>query len=134
MAQEAISSFWMPGWRTPGKTLSIQLNRKVRWTALFVFIGYYLGSKLGFALTFHPHPVAVLWPPNSVLTSALLLSPVRRWWIFLLAALCAHWLVQLQSAVPPLMIFCWFLSNSFEALLGASLVRILLDGTPRLNT
>ena len=123
MAQEAISSFWMPGWRTPGKTISIQLNRKVRWTALFVFIGYYLGAKLGFALTFHPHPVSVLWPPNAILLGALLLTPSRAWWILILSALPAHWLVQLQSQVPPGMIFCWFISNSCEALIGAGCVR-----------
>ena len=33
---------------------------------LCVFVGYYLGAKVGFALTFHPYPVSVLWPPNSI--------------------------------------------------------------------
>src|SRR4029434_2938463 len=30
-----------------------------------VFAGYYLGARIGFSLTFQPHPVSVLWPPNS---------------------------------------------------------------------
>jgi two-component system, LuxR family, sensor kinase FixL len=127
MAQEAISSFWMPRWRTPGKTFSLKLNREVRWIALFVFIGYYLGAKLGFALTFHPHPVSVLWPPNAILLGALLLTPNRAWWILILAALPAHWLSQLQSQVPPGMIFCWFISNSCEALIGAGWIRYLAE-------
>jgi two-component system sensor kinase FixL len=100
---------------------------------LFVFAGYYLGAKLGFALTFHPHPVSVLWPPNAILLAALLLTPVRTWWVVLLAAFSAHWLVQLQSDVPPRMVFCWFISNSCEALIGAAGIRYLIRGPVRLD-
>ena len=101
---------------------------------LWVFAGYYLGCKIGFALTFQPHPVSVLWPPNSVLVAALLLTPPRSWWVVLLAALPAHLAAQLQSHVPPLMIFCWFLSNSCEALIGAGLMRYLVGGPIRFTT
>lgn len=100
---------------------------------LLVFAGYYLGAKLGFALTLQPRPVSVLWPPNAILLAALLLTPVRLWWIVLLAAFPAHWLVQLQSDVPPRMIFCWFISNSCEALIGAGSMRYLLGGPVRLD-
>src|SRR5207249_3619149 len=55
-------------------------------TGLVVFVGYYLGAKLGFALTFRPHPVSILWPPNSILAAALLLTPLRIWWLVLVAA------------------------------------------------
>jgi len=133
MRQEAISSSWMAGWRTPGETFFLQLNREVRWTALFVFVGYYLGANLGLALTFHPHPVSVLWPPNAILLGALLLTPSRAWWILILAALPAHCLAQLQSQVPPGMIFCWFISNSCEALIGAGSIRYLAGYPFRLN-
>jgi hypothetical protein len=34
--------------------------------AIWVFGGYYVGAKVGFALTFLPHPISVLWPPNSI--------------------------------------------------------------------
>ncbi len=69
--------------------------------ALSVSLAYYLGAKIGFALTFRPHPVSVLWPPNSILLAALLLTPVRIWWVILLAAFPAHLAAQLQSNVPP---------------------------------
>jgi PAS domain S-box-containing protein len=95
---------------------------------LCVFVGYYLGAKVGFALTFHPYPVSVLWPPNSILVAALLLTPPRTWWFVLLAAFPAHWAAQIQSHVPPLMILCWFVSNSSEALIGAGLTRYLVRG------
>lgn len=99
---------------------------KVALAGLLVFAGYYLGAKIGFALTFHPHPVSVLWPPNSILLAALLLTRKRTWWILLLAAFSAYWLVQVQSDVPPRMIFCWFVSNSCEALIGACCVRYFI--------
>jgi PAS domain S-box-containing protein len=97
-------------------------------TGLWVFVGYYLGARIGFALTFHPHPVSVLWPPNSILVAALLLTPPRIWWFVLLVAFPAHWAAQLQSHVPPLMILCWFISNSCEAVIGAGLTRYLVGG------
>jgi two-component system sensor kinase FixL len=100
---------------------------------LLVFAGYYLGAKLGFALTFHPHPVSVLWPPNAILMAALLLTPVRLWWLALLAAFPAHLATQLQSDVPLPMILCWFISNSCEALIGAGCMRIIIQGPARLD-
>jgi len=103
-------------------------------TGLWVFAGYYLGARIGFALTFHPHPVSVLWPPNSILVAALLLTPPRVWWFVLLAAFPAHWAAQLQSHVPPLMILCWFISNSCEAVIGAGLTRYLVGGPIRFRS
>src|SRR5256884_3956576 len=101
--------------------------------ALFVFAAYYVGAKIGFALTFRPHPVSVLWPPNSILLAALLLTPVRVWWVILLTAFPAHLAAQLQSNVPPAMILCWFISNSCEALIGAGCVRYLIDRPVRFD-
>lgn len=100
---------------------------------LWVFAGYYLGAKIGFALTFEPRPVSVLWPPNAILTATLLLTRPQSWWIILLAALPAHWAAQLESQVPPLMILSWFISNCCEALIGAGLARYLIDGPVRLT-
>src|SRR5262249_28506579 len=53
----------------------------------------------------------------------LLLSPTRTWPHLILAAFPAHLAVQFQSNVPPMMQLCWFVSNTCEALIGASLVR-----------
>jgi two-component system, LuxR family, sensor kinase FixL len=103
-------------------------------TGVLVSVGYYLGAKLGFALTFQPHPISVLWPPNSILAAGLLLTPPRIWWFLLLAAFPAHCAAQLQSHVPPLMILCWFVSNSCEALIGAGLTRYLVGGPIRFTS
>ncbi len=93
--------------------------------AVLLGIGYYLGARIGFALTFAPQPVSTLWPPNSILLAALVLAPYRWWWFLLLAVLPAHLLIQLQSGFPLPMIVCWFVSNSSEALIGAFCLRYL---------
>ncbi|MEZ0333658.1 MAG: MASE1 domain-containing protein [Gemmatimonadales bacterium] len=93
-----------------------------------VCIGYYLGARVGFALTLHPVPVSTLWPPNAILLSALLLAPSRWWWALILAALPAHLLAELGSGIPLPMVLCWFVSNSAEALVGAVGVRLLVTG------
>src|SRR4030095_16547099 len=105
-------------------------NRQREWrpariaaAALALSIAYYLGAEVGFVFTFSPHPISTLWPPNAILLAALLLAPTRWWWAMLLAALPAHIAVELGSGVPITLVLCWFVSNSFEALLGAGLIR-----------
>jgi PAS domain S-box-containing protein len=101
--------------------------------ALLVGVSYFLAAKIGFALTFQPNPVSALWPPNAVLLAALLLAPRRLWPVLLLAAFPAHLAVELESGVPILMILCWFVSNSSEALLGAICLRSFTGGPPRFD-
>jgi len=120
----------LPGSHTTGAFF----DRHSLMIGLWVFAGYYLGCKIGFALTFQPHPVSVLWPPNSILVAALLLTPRRLWWFVLLAAFPAHLAAQLQSDVPPLMIICWFISNASEALIGAGLTRYVIGGPMRFTS
>ena len=131
-----VAPLGLAGFRSHSKT-DRSRNQFFDWRvvaiALFVFAGYFLGAKIGFALTFRPHPVSVLWPPNSILLAALLLTPVRIWWVILLAAFPAHLAAQLQSNVPPTMILCWFISNSCEALIGAGCVRYLIDRPVRFD-
>src|ERR1700756_270491 len=85
-----------------GNRVRAIFSRRLLLIGLWVFAGYYLGCKIGFALTFKPHPISVLWPPNSILVAALLLTPPRSWWLVLLAAPPSHFTAQLQSHVPPL--------------------------------
>ena len=117
-----------------GSTFGALFNRRLFATSLWVFAGYYLGCKIGFALTFQSHPVSVLWPPNAIVVAALLLTPRRSWWLVLLAAFPAHLAAQLQSHVPPLMILSWFVSNCCEAVIGAGLLRYLVGGPIRFTT
>src|SRR5215470_19414521 len=97
--------------------------RPVWLAALGVAVAYYVGARIGFALTARMQPVSTLWPPNAILLGALLLAPKRHWRMLLLAAFPAHLAVELQSSVPLLMALCWYVSNCSEALIGAWLIR-----------
>ncbi|MBC5783828.1 MASE1 domain-containing protein [Ramlibacter sp. USB13] len=90
--------------------------------AVLVGVGYYVGARIGLALTFEPMPVAVLWPPNSLLLAALILTPRRWWWAAIAGALPAHLLAELQGGVPLAMVLGWFASNVLEAAIGAAIV------------
>ncbi len=102
--------------------------------AALVGVAYYLGARLGLALTFDPHPISPLWPPNAILLAALLLTPPRSWGWLLLAAFPAHLAAELQSGVPTAMVLCWFVTNCSEALIGAIGVRWLIGGPLRLDS
>jgi PAS domain S-box-containing protein len=99
--------------------------RRDLWLPLAVAGGYYLGAKLGFALTLQPTPVSVLWPPNALLLAGLLLAAPRLWPRILAATLVVHLVGQIEAAVPLRMALCWFVSNCTEALIGAALLRRL---------
>ena len=105
-------------------------NSRIRLLALGLVVGstYYFGALIGFALTLPNSAVSTLWPPNSILLAALLLTPSQRWWTVFLGAFPAHVIVQLQSGVPMSMLLAWFMSNCAEALIGAICVRRFISG------
>src|SRR2546421_12809886 len=111
-------------------------NRVQGWrpaaTLLAVAVAYYVGAQLGFILRFPPTTPSVLWPPNSILTATLLLTPVRRWWLYLLAAPPAPLAAELP-ALPPLLVFCPFSANCPHAPLPAARLRWVGDAAPRLG-
>jgi len=103
-------------------------------TGALVGGGYYVGAVVGFALKFPSHSPSALWPPNSILLASLLLIPMRQWWIVFLGAFPAHLVVQLSSGVPVVMSLAFFVSNSFEALIGALLISRWVDGRLRFDS
>ncbi|HEY7542184.1 MAG TPA: PAS domain S-box protein, partial [Methylomirabilota bacterium] len=101
--------------------------------AALVCIGYFIGARVGFAFTIHPSPVSTLWPPNSILLAALLLSPTRAWAVLLLAAFPAHFAIQLANHIPVTMILLYFVSNCSQALVGAACIRRLAGESLRFD-
>jgi signal transduction histidine kinase len=97
-------------------------------------IAYYLGCQLGFVLRFPPALTSILWPPNAILTAALLLSPPRHWWRFLLATFPAHVAVQMQVGFPVPLILALYATNCLEALVGAGLAHRLSTAPNRFDT
>jgi PAS domain S-box-containing protein len=93
-----------------------------------------VGARIGLVLRFPPATPSVLWPPNAILTVTLLLTPPRRWWVYLLAALPAHLVIQLNAGWPVLMIALLFATNCSEALIAALGVRRFSDAPARFDT
>jgi len=94
-------------------------------TALLVAFGYYAGSQIGFFFTPSDAPISTFWPPNAILLAAFLLTPLRIWWVLVLAVFPAHFLVQLRAGIPAPSALGWFVGNVGEALLGAACIHQL---------
>ena len=108
---------------------------QLAFVAVAVALAYYLGAQLGIGLTFPPATTtSVLWPPNSILTAALLLLPVRYWWVCLAGALPVHVLLELDAGFPPYVVALLFVTNSLEALIAAGGLRLLSDSPTEFNS
>lgn len=102
--------------------------------AALTAVGYYVGVQIGLTLTFPPLTTSVLWPPNAILTAALLFVPVRQWWVCLAAALPVHVLPELQAGMAPATVGLLFLTNCTEAIIAAGGMRLFSDGPTEFNT
>jgi PAS domain S-box-containing protein len=104
----------------------IRTPSALRWiaVALATAFGYFFATQLGFAFKFQPHAISVFWPANAVVLAALLLTPIRIWGLIILFLFPAHLAVQWQHDVPWPMLLSWYVSNSFESLLGAAAMRL----------
>ena len=112
----------------------INRSRSLLIAAVLTAIGYYAGVQLGLAVRFTPLTASVLWPPNAILTAALLLVPVRHWWVCLLAALPVHVIPELQGGIAPQVVGLLFLTNCSEAMLAAGGLRLLSDAPAEFNS
>ena len=101
--------------------------------ALLVALGYYVGAKIGIALTLESTSVSTLWPPDAILLAGLVLTPVRSWVAVCAATFVAHLAVQLEGGIPLAMILGRYVSTSAGALVGAAAFRRLHTGEPRLD-
>jgi signal transduction histidine kinase/integral membrane sensor domain MASE1 len=81
-------------------------------------LAYVVAAKAGAWLAFPSAPVSALWAPNAILLAALLLSRRERWWLYLLAVLPFHFLVQLPDTPLP-RVAIQYGANAAEAVLGA---------------
>ncbi|HJR41506.1 MAG TPA: MASE1 domain-containing protein [Gemmatimonadaceae bacterium] len=96
---------------------------------LFLALAYYAGAQVGFALTSPTTPQSVLWLPNSIVLAVLLVVPVSRWPLYLLAAFPAQLFVATQTGAPVVPLALLFITNCADASLGAAIVRRLSRGT-----
>jgi PAS domain S-box-containing protein len=99
-------------------------------SSILVFaVAYYIAYKYG---TFFLDPLpSPFWTPDAVLLSALLLSPTRYWWIFIIATLPIRLITNPQGNAS------WFLLATYgndvvKALFTATVLRRVVKASPRL--
>ncbi len=109
-------------------------NARAALSALLASAAYYVGALVGFSVRFQSSPISPIWPPNAILLVALLLVPMRTWWVCLLAVCGAHMLVELPNGVPLATAYGLYLTNSAEAVIGALGVRLFISGPPWLGS
>src|SRR5215813_6529849 len=96
-----------------------------------VAIPYYLGAEIAFLVgTLSDNIFAPFWPPNVVLFCALVLTPPRQWWIYILAVLPAHIAAELRVGMPPTQLFVAFVTNCLVAAINAYALLWLKVGSP----
>ena len=108
------------------RTRSVYLDpsfRNALTISILISIAYYVTAKIGFWFSLQPGSVSTLWMPNSIVFAGLLLTHKRWWWLIIVISLPAHIAAELESGVPATMVVSWFVSNSFQALIGAAFIR-----------
>ena len=89
-------------------------------------VGYYVATQIAWALTFPDSKVSLFFPPHAVLTSILLLVPVRQWWAYALAAAGAHFLATQQAHWPTMYALNCEAFDAVQNVGAAAGIRILI--------
>jgi len=77
---------------------------------------------------------ARLWLPDAVLLVALLFTRPKRWWMFLLVPLIVRYAATKAPDLPFWLIPANYLNDILKAIIGASILRWLSGGAPKLGT
>jgi PAS domain S-box-containing protein len=93
----------------------------------------YLGSAFDAAVVFPQIGTAILFPSYAVLTAALLFSPARHWWIYLLASALGNYIPHRYDS-PASWVLLAEAANFIRALLAAGGIRYFDPDGPRLDT
>ncbi|RPJ52413.1 MAG: PAS domain S-box protein, partial [Chloroflexi bacterium] len=91
--------------------------------AVFFAVVYYAAALLSRAISFQGASFPTIWFPSGVFVAFLLLSEVRTWPVFILAALPIHLIYGIQAGQPVGYIALTYITSVLEATTGASLVR-----------
>ncbi|WP_152208290.1 sensor domain-containing diguanylate cyclase [Marinobacter changyiensis] len=99
--------------------VSISSSLRAGFTGIFVFLGAWIGLEQ----TVTPDGIAILWPANAVLLTALLMTSWEEWPLITFAALIAFSAASLSASFPLWSAALFGLVNLFEVLFAAILIR-----------
>ncbi len=103
---------------------------------VLVCVGYYAGGTIGMGLRLVPGGPSEIWLPQGIVLAALLMAPLRRWWLYSLALLLTH--MELSAVfnpqLPISMMFSQFAGQMVQTVVAAALLRPTLGDPPRLDS
>ncbi len=119
----------------PAPERELNLSKRPILSAVVVAIAYLLGCEIAFLIgTLSDKIFAPFWPPNIVLLCALVFTPTRNWWIYILAAFPAHVIAESAVGMPIPQMLVAFATNCLVATLNAWAMRKLLREPPWFGT
>lgn len=102
---------------------------------LVVAAAYFLAAEAAFFIgTLSDRVFAPFWPPNIVLFCALLITPPRRWWLYILTTFPAHAVVELGVGMDMPQLVAAFVTNCAVAAVNAYAMQQLVGGAPWLDS
>jgi signal transduction histidine kinase len=119
----------LPVGREPSRVRSI-LAELIK---IVLFAAAYLGAY-AFARWLSRGNGTRLWLPDSVLLCALLLAPIRKWWLYLLVTMPARFFPGVTPHVQAWFLFLTWGNDVAKALLVAYLLRYKAPGAVRFNS
>jgi two-component system sensor histidine kinase UhpB len=87
----------------------------------------HLSTEVGFAHKFPPHNISALWPTGAILFSVLVVTPVRHWWAYTLAAYFTSVMKDVLAGFPVAAPF-FIVAGILEILIAAVGVRRFAGG------
>jgi integral membrane sensor domain MASE1 len=117
---------------TRRKAEGVLMNVSPVWKAAVLCLLCYLGGKFSVWVKFHVGS-AVFFPPYAFLTAALLMSPRRHWWTYLVAAFVGHFAARWPTW-PLTWVALSGLANLSKALIAAIGIGYCAHGSLQLGT
>jgi PAS domain S-box-containing protein len=114
------SAYRQTAWRMIWPLLAFAAAYIMAWS--YLFVSAFLGA--------HPPP-APLFPPEAVLITALLLTPPRRWWIYLVAAFLIQVPILAYLHLPLWWNLLGFTPDAIEPVVAVGLMRLFIPVPPR---
>ncbi len=105
--------------------LDFSSPKRVLLGSIILALSYYLSAKMGLVLSVKPDYISVLWIPNAVLLTSLLVTPYRYWIFFLIAIIPAELAADIPEGISLKMSAGFILADWIEVLIAASLVKKL---------
>lgn len=120
-------------------TALVRFNVGSLWTTLrrpvLVAAAYFLAAEAAFFIgTLSDRIFAPFWPPNIVLFCALLITPQRDWWRYLIAVFPAHVIAELGVGMGWPQLLVAFVTNCAIAATNSWAAQRFISGPPWLNS